>query len=291
MRNAEYDRFGPWILEITDEDPLPPLFVPYFTRKDNILLQIKIPRSIDRRDASPGMNLYDYVLTMYENNFDIMKREDDNVITDCFSYHEILSIRHHEALLNGNLSLYSKNSVYEFSYSTVSSNLIKKAVEIIRRRYLTNNRNIKERIPEAAHPEKDVFNFYFESIIMQEKQKNPDNILFAYQPRTRLSRQKENFFVKALNIITAKQLLESLHFCDGSELKIINRGRNFKYLSFPIYGREDLYIPLDNLKSVASSTDIKDQSLKNIFISIEGEDFLTIFTSDNNVSANYGAFE
>ena len=55
MRDPEYDRFGPWIIEISEADPPPPLFRPYLTREETVLLSIKIPRKIDRRDAPPAL--------------------------------------------------------------------------------------------------------------------------------------------------------------------------------------------------------------------------------------------
>ena len=38
QRDPEYDRFGPWVIEIGDEDPPPPLFVPHLTRSEAPLL-------------------------------------------------------------------------------------------------------------------------------------------------------------------------------------------------------------------------------------------------------------
>ncbi len=40
MGNPEYDRFGPWIIEISALDPPPPLFQPYLTRQETPLLDI-----------------------------------------------------------------------------------------------------------------------------------------------------------------------------------------------------------------------------------------------------------
>ena len=54
---AEYNAFGPWAYEISDKYPLPRLFAPYFAADDNAVLKIKIPREIERRNASPGMDL------------------------------------------------------------------------------------------------------------------------------------------------------------------------------------------------------------------------------------------
>ena len=52
-RDAEYDRFGPWVVEIGDEDPPPPLFLPHLTRTEQALLSVKIPRKVARRRGTP----------------------------------------------------------------------------------------------------------------------------------------------------------------------------------------------------------------------------------------------
>ncbi|RKX93863.1 MAG: hypothetical protein DRP59_01775 [Spirochaetes bacterium] len=63
MNTLEYDRFGPCIVEISEEDPFPPLFLPYLKGDESSLFSIKIPRREERRNLEPGMNLYDYVLS------------------------------------------------------------------------------------------------------------------------------------------------------------------------------------------------------------------------------------
>ena len=69
---AEYNAFGPWAYEISEKYPLPPLFAPYFTADDKAVIKIKIPREIERRNAEPGMDLYDYVVALYEDRLLIL---------------------------------------------------------------------------------------------------------------------------------------------------------------------------------------------------------------------------
>ena len=64
---AEYNAFGPWVYEIDDAHPLPPLFASCFTDNDEAILKIKVPREIERRNAAPGMELYDFVIALYED--------------------------------------------------------------------------------------------------------------------------------------------------------------------------------------------------------------------------------
>ena len=75
---SEYDAFGPWIYEIDEEHPLPELFEPYVVREGAITL-MKIPRQIERRNASPDMQLYDYVIGAYKNRVSIFKRIENSM--------------------------------------------------------------------------------------------------------------------------------------------------------------------------------------------------------------------
>ena len=76
---SEYDAFGPWIYKITEKNPMPALFFPYYKENNNYLMLIKIPRDIERRKAKPDMDLYDYVIGMYEEYGYILKRNGKEV--------------------------------------------------------------------------------------------------------------------------------------------------------------------------------------------------------------------
>ena len=89
QRDPEYDRFGPWVVEISDEDPPPPLFVPHLSRTDTPLLSVKIPRVISRRDARPGMDLYDYLVSLYEEDVVVLERQDHHVEARTIRYADV----------------------------------------------------------------------------------------------------------------------------------------------------------------------------------------------------------
>ncbi len=135
MRDPEYDRFGPWIIEISETDPAPPLFLPYLTRGDTALLSIKIPRKIERRVANPGMNLYDYMVTLYEEDLVILQRIGDDVRPHTFFYRDVQYLCQGESLLKGSLRLAMTESVFDLPHNTVSAGIIGRLVDLIRERY------------------------------------------------------------------------------------------------------------------------------------------------------------
>ncbi|MDC7225724.1 MAG: hypothetical protein PQJ61_03045 [Spirochaetales bacterium] len=284
MRNAEYDRFGPWILEITETDPLPPLFIPYATRKDASLLSIKIPRPIDRRSATPGMNLYDYVLNMYKDDFDILRREGEEVVKDNFNYCDIFCIKNSEVLLNGSLSLFTKDDNYTFPYNTVSSDIIYKIIHIVRERYTKaeNMPSLNEITPEDGE-----LDFYFSTLASAEKEKETGFKLFSYQSRIKLNQVGKSGLRNLFNLIISKQLMESLHFCNGREVKIIGKGRDFKYIGQTDYGKEDCYIPLEKITGTEIAANSSNPGLLDCIIHTADKSFTTIMSAENPTAAEY----
>lgn len=249
MRDPEYDRFGPWIFEISEQDPVPPLFRPHVTRIDEALLSIKIPRQIDRRDAAPGWNLYDYVICMYEDDFQIWKRNGDDVTTEKFRYTEVVCIKNKEVLLLGELNIITESSSYCFNYNTVSSKIIQQLTGIIREKY--DPGRIETAVPRPDIIQTEELDFYFKNLIMQEKKENPAAVLLFCQKNVKLKKAEKSILRKLLFLISAKEILETLHFSDGKELRIITRGMPFKSILKPLYGKEEISIPLTRLKSIA----------------------------------------
>ena len=69
---SEYKAFGPWVYEITDKYPMPRIFAPFFEEDDDAVMKIKIPREIEHRNAAPGMELYDFVIALYEDQLRVL---------------------------------------------------------------------------------------------------------------------------------------------------------------------------------------------------------------------------
>ena len=139
-RQHEYDRFGPWAIEVTTADPAPPLFRPHLTRADPALLSIKIPRHIERRNARPGMDLYDYLVCLYEDDLTVMQRVGHEVRTETVRYQDVQYLRVSQDLLRGCLHLGLPGRPFELPYNTVSEALMERAVGLVRARYAGQTR-------------------------------------------------------------------------------------------------------------------------------------------------------
>ncbi|NTV38743.1 MAG: hypothetical protein HGA51_02120 [Demequinaceae bacterium] len=71
---AEYNRFGPWIDEITDPEDIPRLFRTYPVDLTATRMVLKVPRSIVRRDATAGMDLYDHLVILDQDSLTLLSR-------------------------------------------------------------------------------------------------------------------------------------------------------------------------------------------------------------------------
>ena len=256
MRDPEYDRFGPWILEVSEEDPIPPLFVSHMTRNEEHVFCIKIPRPMDRCDLNPGENMYDYVVSLNEKDLFILKRDGEDVIEQCIPYECIIALRHSEDLLDGNLVIYITNRYFKLPYSTVSSEIITRMV-------------------------------FFSGLLKSARKKHPDMSLLAIQAEISVISIEDNplrrLFFGAIN----KRLLESIHMYNGRELEIINRGRTWGYRWQAIYGKETLFLPLEKIRRIDREQEKSSRGIENLIFQTAGSRHCFSFTKENPALSDY----
>lgn len=288
MRDPEYDRFGPWVIEISELDPPPPLFQPYLTREDVPLLSIKIPRKIDRRDAHPGMNLYDYVVNLYQEELFILQRVEDTVRAEAFFYRDIQCLQYVEALLRGNFHLVMPERVFDLPFNTVSKSIMLHLIDLIRQRY------IDETAQTAIIPEPDFavgdLSYYFTQLLAHEKMRQPEMQVLASQTETPVGTYESGRFRKLLLGVIDKRLLESLHLSNGRELKIINRGRTFKYRGQVVHETDTYYLPVSKIVDVSWEPDSKNAAVLHLILTVAGGQVSFAFVQDNASIANYARF-
>ncbi len=71
---SEYDRFGPWIDEVTTLEDVPPLYRDHPLDLERARLVLKVPRNIERINATPDMDLYDHLLILDEVGLTALNR-------------------------------------------------------------------------------------------------------------------------------------------------------------------------------------------------------------------------
>ena len=166
-RDPEYDRFGPWVIEISDEDPPPPLFIPHLDRTESPLLAVKIPRKVARREAHPGMDLYDYLVSLYEDDMVVLERVERLVRARTIRYRDVRFLRMRNDLLRGSVHLGVEGQPYDLPYNTVSSEIMRRLVGVIRERYQGDPKPEPLALVSAEPGE---LSFYFERLLRDEQE-------------------------------------------------------------------------------------------------------------------------
>lgn len=289
QRDPEYDRFGPWVIEISEEDPPPPLFVPHLARTETPLLSLKIPRRISRREAHPGMDLYDYLVSLYDADMVVLQRVEHQVRSRTIRYRDIRSMWLHEELLRGRLHLALADEDCELSYNTVSGDLVGRLVRLIHERYRGTPPGNAVAVEATELSE---LSFYFERLLRDEQASGSGLRPLAAQPETQLGAFEESLPRRVFFGLVAKRLLESLHLSDGWELKVIDRGQPHAYRWQSVYGRKETWIPLANITSVDWDwgPDDTDSSPVTVTIGTEAGRSAWVFTPSNPTLGHYRRF-
>ena len=286
MHDIEYDSFGPWIYEISESHPIPKEFKQCSFLLEKVLLSIKIPRQIERRNARPDMPLYDYVVTLYKKHIQILERKDQEIIENNYLYENIECLQNRQVLLNGNLRIIMSDKVYNLPYNTVSVEIIVRMIQIIRQQY--NDGPILP-IMEYREIKKDLINlsFYFQGIINDEKLNNPGFKIIALQNERSISSWETGFFRNLLSRIFGKKLLESLHLSNGNEIMIISRGLSLKRRGQAIYSKETFYVKINKIKDLLWINDVKNLKLIDLTIVTSNNKYTTTFDKENISKINY----
>jgi hypothetical protein len=289
QRDPEYDRFGPWVIEVSDEDPPPPLFVPHLTRTEDPLLSIKIPRKISRREAHPGMDLYDYMVSLYEEDMVVLEREEREVKARTIRYRDVQHLSLRDELLRGTVHLGVPEEPYDLPFNTVSGDIMRRLVSLVREGYLQG----LDPLPVEVEPvELTELSFYFERLLRDVQESETGMRPVAAQADTALGALEESFARRFLFGLVDKRLLESLHLSDGRELKVVDRGQPYAYRWQSIYGRTETWIPLANITASEWDwgPDEADTAPVTVVVNTSAGDLSWVFTPNNGTIGHYRRF-
>lgn len=279
MRDAEYDRFGPWVIPISAEDPPSALFLPYLTRSETPLFSVKVPRKIERRNAQPGMHLYDYHVSLYEAEMEILQRVGDEVEAHVYRYDDIQYIRLSEELLKGTLHLAFAEEAFSLPYNTVSKGVMGHLVGLIRERYTSHTgagNNFRE-----ARVDTEQLSYYFRGLLERLKSENPRLRVLAVQPNRAVGSLEQSMARRLFYGTVSKTLLESMHLSDGRELMIIDRGRIYRYKWQSVYGCSTYTLPLERIQGTSWQIDGKNRALTHLQINLAGNRIRFVLLESN----------
>ena len=283
----EYDRFGPWVIEISTDDPPPPLFVPHLSRVESALLSIKVPRDVDRRATHPGADLYDYLVCLYADDLVVHQRVGRTVRTETCRYRDVHHLRVDRDLLLGNVHLALPGRSFDLPYSTVSDDLMSRLVELIRQRYAgLHGRGAPPtdlRVPDGE------LSFRFEGLLARERRAGTGMRLLATQGTVGVGSPRMTVAQRLVARMSSSRLLESMHLTDGRELMIVGRGRRYATWWQGDTGSATCYIPLANIRAVAWREDAK-HGATELVLQTGGGTSVHVFSRGNPSVPSYAEF-
>lgn len=101
----EFDAFGQWIYEVRTPEEVPPLYRAHAIDLQTAQLVLKVPRPIERRDATPTMHLYDHLLVAGPDDLTVLSRDGDRYRELSLPYGRIGAVQLSVSLLDGRLRL------------------------------------------------------------------------------------------------------------------------------------------------------------------------------------------
>lgn len=286
MESREYAKFGPWVYEIEEAEDIPKLFAPYIHKIEDAIMLIKIPREIERRNANPNMDLYDFVIGVYGEYLLILKRNNDQVETFELNFRDIVALKNSIYFLAGTVTFYLAQDTISFHYNTVSEPILQKLIDLVRDRY-TQNSGLMDLETLNNEPVKGIDDLYVNLLYRYENAEEPFKVL-AIQPSVKSIPIDHNFGEKVIhkvNLFRESLLCNTMFLTSEKELLVVTRGKTFKRPSIALYSKDFTYIPHNRVTRLRYEHDGEFHNLTPLYIDIQGHEFKYYMESNNGQSA------
>lgn len=284
MAISEYDAFGPWIYEIDEEHPLPELFKNHFPESENYLMLFKIPCEIERRLATPDMDLYDCVVGATENGIHIATRENHSVTHVFVAYTDICGVRLFRRFLHGVCTLYTSTKSVTFIFNAVSMEIVQRLVKMIRTRYLCSKTKTLAISPTAEDSVPEVL---FVNLLKDLRNSGEQISLGAYQLEIPVELKEGSLLTRISHKLHPRNLTRSLHLFSDKELIIIQSGEDIKERDTIEYGYDYTYIPFDSIQNISASDSERYHNICKYQIHLESDSFTYHIAADNKKCAAF----
>lgn len=244
MAISEYDAFGPWIYEIDGVHGIPPLFAPYCQDDTACRMRFKIPREIERRRATPDMDLYDLVVEARAQEVRILRRTDHTVTETRISYGQIEGIQIFRRFLEGRCTIYADGKQTVLRFNTISMQIMQRFVRLLRQNYTGKQDCLM--VPAQGETPPDIL---FENLLRDMQREGEAFRIGAYQPDSPLTRQKSTLLQRLGDWIRPKSIPSAVHLVGACELMILQK------VGVPEKGRSEFgytytYLPLRCLRGL-----------------------------------------
>ncbi len=284
---AEYNAFGPWAYEISDKYPLPRLFAPYFTADDKAVIKIKIPREIERRNSEPGMDLYDYVVALYEDRLLVLKREDGTVLEKQIPLNEFKGVRIYQNMLKGGYTIFSARGSISFPFNSVSVDLFQRLTNLTLERVKSQGKDISS-LPVTDTVPQSMLLF---NMLHDVQMKIHDIRIGAVQKSADVHRKgaTQNMIERML---WKEMNPEALHLYTDQYLIVFENGVFPNHIGMQEFGYTQTIIPLDRIDGIEVAHSEEYSLLEESRLTLGSDRIAYHFEIDNEeVSAFYNALK
>jgi len=257
----EYDRFGPWVMRIASPLELPPAFDRFGSELAASSIAVKIPFSVDRRDALAGSDLYERVLAVKDESLLVFDLEDGEARRREIHDERIAALALFREILEGRLIIQvAGGEGLIVHYNAVSMPLMQEVVDEIRRRPGGKGRGAGPAAPARPValgrdlcPPPGAENTFFRNLYQDQSAREPAMSILAFQPDTRLGFGNgggggASARVRALAAIRPLVFPASMILELPDELLVIREGERPRVRSKRGYRYEHLWIRKDRLE-------------------------------------------
>lgn len=237
----EYDAFGPWIYEISDERDMPKRFRTACARQIGARFLLKAPRNVERRDVRPGMDLYDAVIAVSDRGVSVTRLNGESVVTQDIVWSDLAAVESYKDLLYSRWTLMLRNGdAFALEYSTVSSSLMRKVTNFVRSQSTRQSEAVRT---AEADPDVAIADLVFQNELDAERRSGPQPVApIHYEPANSFCRDAAN----------RRRLSTGVMFLDApGELIIVNRGEPTRRFLEARYALDWVAIPYAGMTSFA----------------------------------------
>ncbi len=226
-RTAEFDGFGPWVLQIRGYEDVPPLFRDGTYDPAASVLAMKFPRDIERRVAHPAMNLYDAMVDVRADGVVVHQRVGERAAVQRIPFADFRATRVYSRLLDGRYILFTRTDWLELRYSTASDK------EIARLNATITDRMVAAVQGEAAvagtavtvphTPNPAGVDYWFTSLHEAYLAAHPNAQLVAAQRRVRVGGRSIGLWRRLTSVFLPTQLSNALVYREADRVTLLQR--------------------------------------------------------------------
>ena len=200
---------------------------------------IKIPRSIDRRDAHPGADLYGAVFAMDADGFTLLDAVDggDGFVSRKVTWDDVAAIRAVSNLLHADFILLLKEGdALTVTYNSVSADLMTRVAAFARQHFMEPD----DFASGTANDAEEFEDFFFNAMLAEERYGGQFMLPIHFEPPGKSCRNVQN----RRRVTTGLLILLS-----GGELVVIDRDAPMRRRFFAHYIYRKTYLSLKSVRA------------------------------------------